>query len=189
MNDAELVRKLHETADALTRILALMETSDSKDGHTLLSRMKESYNGWPASTGYDRGSARVTDDQGDPLPLHSDPTGETAIREDRARDDRLSIDRDVNALERSVRHLLDTASRHILRDANLIERQATTGKDDPGCSSCARIPGPRTKQWWNPRFRGDLCRWCLDYQRAMGRLPTTQELIDYRDGKRVRRTA
>lgn len=188
MNDTELTRTLHEAVDSLHRVLALMDTLDTRDGHTLLSRIKDSYNGWPPSSGFDRTAPRSTDRDGEPLPGHADPTGEAGTRVDRAAQDRIGLEKDIVGVARLVRHIEDRATRYTVREANIIEQQATAAEDE-GCSSCRRIPGPRTTHWWNPTVRGELCRWCDDYKRATGRLPTKDELGDHRDGKKIRRSA
>lgn len=187
MNDAELERKL-EAILVGTQTLITRSLTNPRDGLTLLGRMMDSYNGWPPSSGYDRGSRRATDAEGELLPLHADPTGEAGSRPDRARDDRERFEKNIKDAARLLAQALDIANRYTLRDANPIEREASATKDD-GCTSCYRIHGPRTNHWWNPIYRGTLCRFCWEMQRALGRLPTLTELHDHRDGKKVRRLA
>lgn len=189
MNDPELIAALHQARRDIADLLVLLKVPDIRDNLTVLDRMKESYNGWPRSSGFDgNGGRSATDSEGELLPGHADPTGDAASRIDHAHLDHQSLAKDTAHLRRTLDHLLVTAGKYRLRTANVIE-QDSTKNPDLGCSSCHRIPGPRTTHWWNPIFRGTLCRWCLDHQRITGRLPTTQELADYRDGRRVRRTA
>lgn len=190
MNDAELIATLRQARKDIADLLVLLEVPDTRDQLTVLDRMKESYNGWPRSSGFDgSGSRSATDAEGQPLPGHADPTGDAAGRIDHAHLDHQSLGKDATNLRRTVDHFRITTDRYKLRDPNVIDQQATSKTEDDGCSSCRRIRGPRTAHWWNPVFRGTLCRWCLDFQRMTGRLPTPQELADYRDGKRVRRSA
>lgn len=189
MNDPELISTLRQAHHDLADLLHLLEQPDPRDHLTVLARMKESYNGWPRSTGFDgNGGRSATDNEGELLPGHADPTGDAASRIDHAHLDHLSLGKDAAHIRRTIDHLLVTAGKYRLRTANVIE-QDSTKNPDPGCTSCHRIPGPRTRHWWNPIARGDLCRFCNDFQRTTGRLPTIQELTDYRDGKRVRRIA
>lgn len=185
-------RSLRELAAALTaaakRIDALVNEPNDRDGLTVPQRIKESYNGWPGGSGFDRHGRRSTDKLGEPLPNYSDPTGDAASRVDRAHNDERQILRHLRGAVPLVEQAVDAMDRYQLRDPNLIERQATEG-EDAGCTSCRRIPGPRTRHWWNPPFRNGLCRFCSEFKRATNRLPTKEELEAHRDGKKVRRTA
>lgn len=49
-------------------------------------------------------------------------------------------------------------------------------KATDGCTSCSRVRGPSGGPMWEPRHRGDLCRWCDDHRRATNELPTVEEL-------------
>ena len=58
---------------------------------------------------------------------------------------------------------------------------ATVGRDE-FCSSCLRI-----KQCV-VRYRGDLCRWCYDFQAAEQRLPAVELLQAHHDGRKITTT-
>lgn len=59
------------------------------------------------------------------------------------------------------------------------ERHARTTTDEEWCRSCLRI------DWFCPRSRGDLCRWCRDFQATEGQLPPIDLLRARRDGRRI----
>lgn len=189
MNDSELVRKLKELHDNTGRLLAAFEVPDSRDGMTVLQRIREGYNGWPASSSFEGPTARAaTDRDGEPIPGHADPTGDAAGRPDRARDDRLRIDRGIEAATRAITPVMDTVTHHVLRAANVIER-ASTKKAEPGCVSCARVSGHHGGSRWEPVYRVGYCRWCWEWKRATGVLPSKEDLIAHHDGKKIKRPA
>ena len=200
MNDTDLARWLDLTSKGGWRLSLLMAAVD-RNGQNLAQRMRESYQGWPPSSGFDRQRGRIIDELDEGPPLHSDPTGEAAIRADRARDDHRRLHKEAQKAANAVEAMLQIASRYTLRDANPIEREQTEADNEAGCDSCARIAGPRTPSWWNPVKRrtvladGTLvavCGWCYEGPlgvRHTGKMPSREALEDYRDGKRFRRPA
>lgn len=190
MNDAELLRSLKESRDDLSALIEALERPDQRDGMTVLQRMRESYNGWPSSSGFDaRTSPSATDADGELKPGHADPTGDAGIRQDRARDDRTSMDPDARGIHRFVHSLKDKIDRHTLRSANVIERDTTSKKADAGCTSCSRLKGHHGGPRWEPIYRGDTCRFCYEYRRATGNLPSKDDLQAHHDGKKIKRPA
>ena len=212
MNDHDLLALLQETHDELGRILHLCTTADERDGLTLLQRLEQSRNGWPRSSGFEAGRGKQQRDPDDPDPsalLHSDPTGEAAIRTDRANDAHNRIVRRAKHLRATVEGIATEAGAYELRNANWIERQDTENQDEPGCDSCARVDSPGTvgkakalrTPWYN---RVDLtttlangasvklCDWCWRGPvgvKHSGELPPIADVEKHRDGVRVRKTA
>ena len=200
MNDLDLARWLDLTSKGGWRLALLMAGVD-RNGQNLVERMRESYQGWPSSSGFDRQRGRIIDELDEGPPLHSDPTGEAAVRADRARDDHRRLHKEAQKAANAVEAMLQIASRYTLRDANPVEREQTEADNEPGCDSCARIAGPRTPSWWNPVYSRTtltdgatvaLCDWCYRGPlgaKSTGKLPPLDALEDHRDGKRVRKPA
>lgn len=179
----------------VTRLNGLLTRPDMRDHMNVAQRLRSSYNGWPAGSG--EGPSSVLDDQGTPMPSISDPTGEAALRPDKARDAETQIARHLTAARRALDQAYAEAARWTLRDATAYDAGQTSGGED-GCESCARIRGPRTARWWNPLYRTTtladgarigLCRWCFDWSRRTGSLPPKDQLEAHRDGKRIRQAA
>lgn len=210
MNDHDLLALLHKAHDDLGRLLNSYELPDQRDGLTVLQRIRESFNGWPRSTGFTGSMSRsATDENGEQLPNYADPTGNAAEREDKAAQDRRGMDKDAHALERHIESLYRTASRYVLREASRLDREDTDDIDVPGCQSCCRVPSPGTvgkpksqqSGWYN---RVDitttladgtpvrLCDWCWRGPvgvKHTGELPVERFVAMHRDGKRVLRSA
>lgn len=173
----------------------LLEATDERDHLTIPQRLRASYNGWPAGSGEGPGS--VLDDDGIPMPSIADPTGEAALRPDKARDAETAITKHLTAAKRALDQALAEAQRWTLRDATTWDAAHATDGDD-GCESCARVRGPRTHRWWNPVYRTTtmaggsrvgLCYWCYEWVRRHGALPPKDILEAHRDGKRIKQTA
>lgn len=128
----------------------------------------------------------------------NDPTGEAAVRPDRASAHLDELERLAKRLcadgERIVRILAD----YQLRPATDKERQISQG-GETGCWSCARLPNPHIdgEQRWEPTYRDvplggerkPLCSWCWSWHRDTGQLPSVDDLKRHHAGQRVRRPA
>lgn len=202
MNDHDRLQKLYAIRALTNEAIGLAEKKD-RDGRNLFQRLSDSFLGWRSTGGYDQertsGGATVLDDQGVPMPRLSDPTGEWGTEPDQARDDQRSIDHRLHSLERETMRLVDDFTRHALRPPNVIEQ--CKGDDEPGCESCARLPGARGGPRWEPVRQTakvaegklvvtyKLCRWCADFVRSEGVLPTKGQLDAHHTGRKVRKTA
>lgn len=139
---------------------------------------------------------------GDLVDTSSDPTGEAATKRDRAADDREYVAEVAARIYRDCRTLEGILNRYASRSATPTERQETLSVMErreraEDCWSCART----TDASGNPRFSagerrvvidGDkrtLCRWCLDWLRAKGQLPTLKQVDEHGRGLRVRKSA
>lgn len=193
---------MHELAAEITKNAAkvdrLINQRHERDHLTIPQRIKESYNGWPSGSGYDRTARRSTDTNGEPLPGYSDPVGDAGTQEDRAAADERQILRDLKAAVRNLENAIGYLDRYQLRNANIIERASTDDAAAAGCQSCARIHGPRGGTYWSPVYRRtalangvltDLCQWCLTWVRETGELPPKEAVEAHRDGRRVRKSA
>lgn len=190
-----LIGTVHDVSALVNRLEKLLGTRDDRDHLTVPERLRASYNGWPAGSGDGPGS--VLDEEGIPMPSVSDPTGEAALRPDKARDAETLIVKQLNHAKRALDQAIAEATRWTLRDATTFDADQSSAGED-GCESCARIRGPRTHKWWNPVYRTTLlangarlglCRWCFDWSRRTGELPPKDTLEAHRDGKRIKQTA
>jgi hypothetical protein len=189
-----------DVAQLAATVKDTLAEKDTRDGLTIPDRIRASYNGWPAGSGFDGGGkSSVLDDQGIPMPNVADPTGEAAMRQDRARDDERTIHRDIEAAKRALHRALINARRYRLRTANPHEQDDASDGDD-GCQSCARITGPSGLPWWNPIHRYTVlangvrvavCDWCYNQPRVgvrhTGELPPKDAVESHRDGRRYRK--
>lgn len=198
MNDPDLIARLEADATEIDLLANAMRIVDSWDGKTRLQRMRDGQQGHPAAARYDGDPSAPQVQvmgQGDDgwRPMISDPTGEAAIRRDRAAQARRELDKAVTRLHQAIeREAFKIAG--ILngygppRAASIADRaalQRANIKPDPGCTSCARLESSKGVKRWEPVFRNDRCRWCSDWVRTVGRLPTKKELQAHHDGKRV----
>ena len=199
MNREALVALLTETVADLTALAAQVD-----DG--LIVRIRDSFPGHPQSPSFDAGQStnRPPENLPDELrgrTIHSDPTGQAAVQSidhgNQGRDDAKSLMKDIAALRKTARHAMDTASRYTARKPNVLDQ---AGAEEPGCQSCARIPGPSGKPWWNPATRSttlasgakvSICGWCYDTPRLgarwSGQLPPVEDVLSYRDNGRARK--
>lgn len=138
---------------------------------------------------------------GSPIEDRSDPTGEAAIRADRARQD----ERQALAMLRRATNELDALAAMIT--AYLDAKPVTLADDEnlERCQSCARVAREKGGKRGSPRWsvpvdhhsdcKGTLaeprklCHWCWRFVLDTGTLPSRQQLEKRRDGKRVMREA
>lgn len=201
-----------DTAADAARLAAAVTQPDARDGKNLLQRFRDGFSGWPAGGGFDaiRTGPKTTlhcfrhgeDDcdcgQNTTIPGANDPTGNAAIRPDRARDDQRAFEKHLRAARRELDAALQVALRWSPRAANVIEQAA--GTTEPGCVSCARVTGPSGGPWWNQVERNTtlkngvkvgLCDWCYRTPvfgaQHTGELPPKDEVAYYRDNGRARK--
>ena len=139
---------------------------------------------------------------GTPIEDRSDPTGEAAIRADRARQD----ERQALAMLRRATNELDALAAMIT--AYLDAKPVTLADDEnlERCQSCARIPAEKNGKRGTPRMWGPvdhtsdckgnlpepkrLCNWCYRFVIDMGVLPTRAQLESHhRTGKTTRKAS
>ena len=173
----------------------------------LMVRVRDGLPGHPKSPSFDAGQSTnpPPDDMADELrgkTIHSDPTGTAAMQSamfgNRARDDAKALIRAAIAADRALTLFLDTAAHYEARTPNLIDQGKAA--DEPGCLSCARVPGHGGKPWWNPQTRTTtlssgvkvaLCNWCYETPRIgarwTGQLPPVEDVASFRDNGRPRK--
>lgn len=154
--------------------LNAVDLVDARDDMNVLTRMRESFEGWPKSSSFDseRGGEKrevveMPYETGDPnrpltqVPTNvpvpkNDPVGEAVARgADRAANDRKLLERAVADALRASGRVLDLLGRYSLRDPSAFEESQTD--PEPGCVSCARVTSigtvgkPKNQQtsWWN----------------------------------------
>jgi len=179
---------LRETLSGLRRLLDAVEHPHTRDGLTLIERIRESFQGWPSGTSFDTTGGHRHEPVPMPLltnPTHQidhvctiprhDPTGEAAIRDDQAAADLNRFNKEARNTLRAITVMLDIAARYTPRPPNSIE--VLEGTPEAGCASCARVTSPGTvglakthqSPWWNPVDRNvtlsdgrkvGLCSWC-----------------------------
>lgn len=199
-------------ADA-ARLANAVTQPDSRDGKTLLQRFRDGFTGWPSGGGFDAvrtGAATVLHcflhgedncpcGRNTTMSGANDPTGEAAIRPDRARDDQKQFEKHLRAARRELDQALQIAKRYEPRAANAFDQQEAPASD-VGCTSCARITGPSGQPWWNQVTRNTtlkngvkvgLCDWCYRTPvvgaQFTGDLPPKDEVAYYRDNGRARK--
>ena len=208
--DADLLRNVDAALGGLAELDRALEITDDRDGLTLLSRIRGAFNGWPTGSSFETdrtsGHTTVTDDAGNSMPAVADPTGEAAIRPDRAAEDLRQLQRKAKVAAQTVADMLAIAGRYSLRQANRVEVQTPSV---PGCDSCARVASPGTvghkraeqTPWFNrvditttlaDGTKGALCDWCFRGVvgvKHTGEMPKTGDVEARRDGKKLRKVS
>ena len=132
------------TTPNLTRLMLLVSAA-YRDGFRSSTRATD---GSPSS---------VTDDEGNPVPPRSDPTGELVIQR-RVSD---PMWEQAASVWQALTHALGD-----LRVARGSMIKAFEGRDEepdePGCVNCQRVAS------WVPVHRSERCRWCYDFWLAEG---------------------
>jgi hypothetical protein len=166
-----------DTEDALTHIVDLV--AQLRDEHReLRQRFLEDRDGYPTQSMGGGGSpTNELDDDGTPIPQHSDPVGRLVV----SRDD--TTDPIGNTLAIVVRKI--AAARRQLESAvsDAARSRPPLKHPDPDqiwCTSCERadIREPRTEG-------RSVCWWCRDYRAAHGRLPYPEILKARSRGIRI----
>lgn len=202
----------------LVTTIATNHTRIDPAGNRFLDRIHLSKEGHPQAAAWDNGprSALVWCDlhqqdvrmchqetwgcTGVPLNHPNDPTGDAAMRCDRAADDERMYRDNVGRILRALAAMADTQARYpAARKPNAYERQLTATENDPRCESCARIEIAKGIPWWvEPRTKerttigGRLeqpmwcCDWCENHVIQTGLIPSEDEVEQHRAGKRVR---
>lgn len=151
------------------------------------------------------GFSTKLDDDGHPVPVRPDPVGahvaDGVSRYDERAQQIITASRSVCTavahLERLVSPLLSDHHRATTPRAQLEEEAKAAALDearlerenDHHCRSCLRIE-VRTPVAKRRAVEGDvwgLCRWCYDFHRDVGNLPSREELTEHHAGGIVRR--
>lgn len=200
----ELLRVHAEAAADLDRIGDVLEPR--------INAMKDAMNGWPKSTRLDADSGPSTTTfceqhekercpcgAGTTYASRSDRTGETAMLPDQAADHLRRLDSVLSSVQRLTREAVYLLDQYAVRPATETERRQTLSDNerDVSCWSCARIEVAKGVPRWEPAWRPvdlagerrQVCRWCFDWLRKVGELPTVHELSTHHRGVRVRRPA
>lgn len=206
MNEHDILAELRQARDELDDIIRSFEVPDPRDGLNILGRIRQSFNGWPRSSGFGGSTApSATDSEGEPMPGHADPTGDGGTRPDPAADDLRIIGKQAVVIRRANDLIKRTSFRYVLRTPNAIDQKESAANDEPGCDSCARVPSPGTvgkpKTQQTPWFNRvdlvtkladgtpvSLCDWCWRGPvgvKHTGDLPAERHVAMHRDGKRV----
>ena len=199
--DAALSASLRESAAELNALADLVD-----DG--LLTRVRDNFAGHPRSPSFDAGQSTSAPPPDLDLPdelrgkdTHADPTGTAAVQAamfgNKGRQDARALAHDINLIRRTTRHATDLSGQYSPRRANAVE---AAGDEEPGCQSCARVPGHGGRPWWNPATRSttlesgakvNLCGWCYETPvigaRWSGQMPPTEDVAHYRDNGRARK--
>lgn len=141
-----------------------------------LSRRKHRI-GYPTSSLGGGGSRPARDEDGEPLPNYSDPVGGAVAAE---------LDPGGNPYRQPAadvdRHLRE-ARRHLGAAVTVLADLTPKPKPDrdlePGCRSCARLGK------YAPVSRGDLCRWCADFDYKHRTAPPPRILAMHHRGMRI----
>ena len=127
--------------------------------------------------------------------LHRDPVAAAAIAKNTARVQHRNLIKKIAdchraALMGKVKHATGKAYSIAIDVARWLPRQPTqkermqAARDlEPGCVSCARTEVVRGVKRWEPRARGDLCRWCDDWKRKTGEVPTVEIAEQHHRGR------
>ena len=130
----------------------------------------------------------------------SDPTGTAGCEPDVAAADLAAVQRDLNALTVIAKRLTYFTSKYSPRSAYSAELRQVERENDPGCVCCARGTGPSGHPIHSHVLRSTdvkgnlphpmaLCRWCIDFVRSKGRLPSPAEVTAHAKGERIMQSA
>lgn len=176
-------------------------THPDREGRRLTDRIREQMAGQPGAANYEgdqvSGHTTVVDDRGIPMPALSDPTGETAIRRDRAAADLRELDRHMAAMHRHATQAVAIAALYTPRPATALDRRTLAAlniKPDPGCQSCDRVGS------WSIVHRSTtlggrlpaktaLCHWCYRWANEHGQLPAVDVMERHARGETIRQRA
>ena len=177
-------RRALNDLDATTHIFHTLTATVA----TQLLAMREAMNGHPRAANYDgarvSGTTTIVDEHGTPMPARSDPTGEAAIRPDRASVDHRNTLADLGQLHDLVIRLADRLGHYTTHPATDKEQKDTEQANAVHCQSCVRTESstgvPRQETVYklhttvkaNLRTPYNLCSWCYTWVRDTGRLPT-----------------
>lgn len=209
MNDKRLVQLNADVVEVLTIAGKVLRVR--------LADIADAQQGWPRGSAGDGGGSRSViwcedhereverchrDDElcdGVPISVSGDPAGEAAMRPDRAAADRARLEELLKSMGRQAGQVLDILARYTPRQATDKEKRDTlqANEREEGCSSCARTQVTRGVQRWEPVYRATvidnekhpLCRWCWEWLRSTGELPTLAQVEQHHRGLRVRRAS
>jgi hypothetical protein len=193
-----LGRTIHDDAEHATEDLVRLANAliqPDANGRTFLDRIRAAMNGQPQASRCD--TDRVT------ASGISDPTGNAAIRSDKARDDMVRLTAIFRRLRADTDQAVMIANNWSARAASEHEKRRTQDENEPHCESCSRVEIAKGVSWWvEPHSNGSgyyrttvgdtlteamwLCQWCRDHTTTRGCLPSHDELEQHRDGKRIR---
>lgn len=189
-----LGRTIHDDAEHATEDLVRLANAliqPDANGRTFLDRMRAAMNGQPQSSRCD--TDRVT------ASGISDPTGNAAIRSDKARDDMVRLTAIFRRLRADTDDAVMIANNWSARAASEHEKRRTQDENEPHCESCCKVEIAKGVTWWVEPLTAErttvndsltqaywLCRWCWDHVDQCGCLPNDDELEQHRDGKRIR---
>lgn len=144
--------------------------------------------GYPRASMSDRSAASHETDPATglsvPLPVYSDPTGDTATTEP-GRDEDASVMADCYRLLRDADNALRSAHGRMI---HALHPSVELGEpDDLGCASCRRLRSKANpeRRVWEPTYVGQLCRWCSGWNTECGQWPPLAVIRDHHDGKRI----
>lgn len=141
---------------------------------------------------------------GEPPIDRSDPAGNAGVQAamfgDQAAQAIREVDDLLRRLEIAAKGLEFVVARYTPRQAFSAELRQVERENDPGCTSCARGAGPNGGPIWSPSIghtdvKGTLphpmalCRWCRDFVRSKGKLPTPQQVTDHERGITIMQSA
>lgn len=164
---AEVLERLRRDLKAVYELDKRVASGEQPDGYRTSVRPME-------------GSPSATDDEGEPLPPHSDSTGQTVVRliDGGGHTDRVRTE--VRTMNDAFATLLKEAHRADgARDRALApDKKASTAP--PGCRVHEGYD-----LGWEPVHASERCRWCYDFQRVQGLDPPMQLLEARSKGRRI----
>lgn len=203
MSDHDRCRRADDLAELASRIAVHLVAVDI-EGRTVVNRIREAMLGQPKAQHLEAdrttGHTTVVDDQGMPMPAVSDPTGEAAIRPDKAAMHLREVDDKLRAAHAAVSRVVTLLALYTPRPATDGEQRSLELDNDPGCESCSRTESSRGVKRWEPvwkrgnpggvlRDTAGLCAWCYTWTKDTGRLPSMDELALHHSGNIVKRPA
>lgn len=210
MNDRNIVRLADDAAELMTRIANTLGTVTAS-GSTVLTRMRDGFIGHPQAQRFNPPTRVALVPNPDQWPdgenpdrdnhLPSDPTGEAALRPDKAKQHRDEVVRLLRSMQTNAERVQNILACYSPRPATDADRAKLEQQNDPGCQSCSRVEvRPGVPRWepvqgvptdcaGNLTVAMALCSWCKGFIKDTGRLPHLAELGQHHDGKRVKRSA
>jgi hypothetical protein len=208
VKQSERLRRAGDSSQLYTRFAAALNrcrSCNNPDPHSVIDHIVDALHGWPGAQAFEQdrssGHTVTVDEDSRARPMVSDPTGEAAILHDRAAHDLREVDKRIRRIARDVETLVAVAALYTPHSATTRQRTATARFNDPGCTSCARLPSPadpKVPRYEPPHTRTGvyvagkawlLCWWCRRWVKDTGRIPTKEELAAHHRGETVRRPA
>ena len=162
----------------------------------LTAAVRDSADGYPRASFWEGSPSSECDEDGTPLPQHSDPTARAVLARNEGQSGQVSASRrQVLSALVGARRTLESARGRALKVLTPPEEPPAPKPEDL-CSNClsygANSPVgseaqhvQRAKRWGRSRIHPDLCDWCASFLESHGRRPPKVLVVKHKDGQRI----